>query len=90
MPVMDGYEAIRAIRDMPRYTDLPIVVLSAKAIPGEREKALASGANEFLQKPVVDVDHLLKTACDLLDANAAGTPPAGRETPEEGGEPEPS
>jgi CheY-like chemotaxis protein len=67
MPVMDGYEAIRAIRAVPRYSDLPIVVLSAKAIPGEREKALASGANDYLQKPVVDVDRLLKIACDLLD-----------------------
>jgi CheY-like chemotaxis protein len=71
MPVMDGHEAIRTIRGMRRYADLPIVVLSAKAIPGEREKALASGANEYLQKPVVDVDRLLKIACDLLEAAAA-------------------
>ncbi|MGI5232153.1 HAMP domain-containing protein [Actinoallomurus sp. CA-142502] len=71
MPVMDGYEAIRAIRAESRFASLPIVVLSAKAIPGEREKALASGANEYLQKPVVDVDRLLKIACDLLDPMAA-------------------
>jgi CheY-like chemotaxis protein len=80
MPVMDGYHAIRAIRGIPRYADLPIVVLSAKAIPGEREKALASGANDYLQKPVVDVDRLLKTACDLLDPEVAGdrfAPPPG-------------
>ncbi|WP_345460039.1 HAMP domain-containing protein [Actinoallomurus oryzae] len=70
MPVMDGYEAIRAIRAEPRYADLPIVVLSAKAIPGEREKAIAAGADEYLQKPVVDVDRLLKVACDLLDPMA--------------------
>jgi signal transduction histidine kinase/HAMP domain-containing protein/CheY-like chemotaxis protein len=74
MPVMDGYEAIRAIRGNPRYANLPIVVLSAKAIPGEREKALAVGANEYLQKPVVDVDRLLKIACDLLDPKAAEKP----------------
>jgi DNA-binding response OmpR family regulator len=67
---MDGYEAIRAIRAEPRYADLPIVVLSAKAIPGEREKAIAAGADEYLQKPVVDVDRLLKVACDLLDPMA--------------------
>jgi signal transduction histidine kinase/HAMP domain-containing protein/CheY-like chemotaxis protein len=87
MPVMDGYEAIRTIRGISRYADLPIVVLSAKAIPGEREKALASGANEYLQKPVVDVDRLLKIACDLLEAAAArdGSRPAnGTELPRPG------
>jgi CheY-like chemotaxis protein len=72
MPVMDGYEAIRTIRRSPGYADLPIVVLSAKAIPGERDKALRVGANEYLQKPVVDVDRLLKIACDLLAQDAAG------------------
>ena len=90
MPVMDGYEAIRAIRREPRYADLPIVVLSAKAIPGEREKALAIGANEYLQKPVVDVDRLLKIACDLLDPEGArGAGPAepdGRPVAEASGE----
>ena len=67
MPEMDGYEAIRSIRSIPRYTDLPIVVFSARAIPGEREKVLAIGANEYLQKPVVDVGRLLKTIWEFLD-----------------------
>ncbi|WP_141961856.1 HAMP domain-containing protein [Actinoallomurus bryophytorum] len=87
MPVMDGYEAIRTIRGIRRYADLPIVVLSAKAIPGEREKALAGGANEYLQKPVVDVDRLLKIACDLLEeaaARDASRPANGAERPEPG------
>jgi HAMP domain-containing protein/signal transduction histidine kinase/ActR/RegA family two-component response regulator len=90
MPVMDGYEAIRAIRGIPRYADLPIVVLSAKAIPGEREKALASGADDFLQKPVVDVDRLLKIACDLLDPGRVQVRPDGGESSENGGPPDPA
>jgi signal transduction histidine kinase/HAMP domain-containing protein/CheY-like chemotaxis protein len=76
MPVMDGYEAIKMIRRTPDYADLPIVVLSAKAIPGEREKALGMGANEYLQKPVVDVDRLIKIACDLLAPGGPGAPGA--------------
>ncbi|WP_203994149.1 ATP-binding protein, partial [Sphaerisporangium rufum] len=78
MPVMDGYDAIRTIRRMPRYAELPIVVLSAKAIPGEREKVLESGADAYLQKPVVDVDVLLEIACELIDRRdrPAGDPPA--------------
>jgi signal transduction histidine kinase/HAMP domain-containing protein/CheY-like chemotaxis protein len=70
MPVMDGYEAMKAIRDDPRYADLPIIALTAKAIAGEREKAIAGGANEYVQKPA-DVDHLLGIACDLVDPNGA-------------------
>jgi CheY-like chemotaxis protein len=72
MPVMDGYQAIRTIRRLPGYAHLPIVVLSAKAIPGEREKALGVGANEYLQKPVVDLDRLLKIVCDLLARDTIG------------------
>jgi CheY-like chemotaxis protein len=58
MPEMDGYEATRAVREMPEFEHLPIVALTAKAMKGDREKSIGSGASDYITKPV-DVDQLL-------------------------------
>lgn len=58
MPEMDGYETIRLMRKNPKYSKLPIMAVTAKAMTGDREKCIVAGASDYISKPV-DTDQLL-------------------------------
>jgi two-component system, cell cycle response regulator DivK len=66
MPVIDGWEATRRLKSRAETRDIPVIGLSAHALAGEREKALAAGCEDFDTKPV-EFDRLLAKIKKLLE-----------------------
>jgi CheY-like chemotaxis protein len=75
MPDLDGNETTRRIRALPQGGDLPVVFLTAKAMPGDRESSFAAGASDYVTKPV-DLDELLATIATWVAPGG----PAGEES----------
>jgi len=65
MPIMNGLDVIVRLRENPRFAATPIIALTALAMPGDRERSLLAGANEYMSKPV-SLKMLLKTIGNLL------------------------
>ena len=68
IPEVDGYEAIDLLRKVPGRESLPIIAVTAQAMPGDAEKCLAAGANAYVSKPI-DVDLLLGLLVGFLKQN---------------------
>jgi CheY-like chemotaxis protein len=69
MPKMDGLEAIRRLRAATKSVSVPIIAVTALAMPGDRERCLEAGANEYISKPV-SLKGLVKTINTLLAKEA--------------------
>jgi two-component system, cell cycle response regulator DivK len=72
LPVMDGWEATRRLKADPATREIPIIALSAHAMAGDREKALATGCDDFDTKPI-EFDRLLAKIEQALATESSGS-----------------
>lgn len=68
MPIMDGYEATRKIREQEKFKDIPVIALTANAMAGDREKDLEAGMNDHIAKPIKP-DEMYITMAKWISAN---------------------
>ncbi len=81
MPVMDGITATRRIREQPRYADLPIIAMTAHALPHEQEKSLAIGMNAHVTKPI-EPERLYETLARWIGGQQRAPAASGESRPD--------
>lgn len=75
MPVMDGYEMLAQLQSDPRYKDIPVIILTARAQEADMVKGWRSGVAGYITKPI-NVDHFVTMLKRLEQFMDNGTPPA--------------
>ena len=73
MPRMDGFEATRRLRQQAQWRDLPVIAMTANAMVGDREKALAAGMNDHIAKPI-DVDDMFAKLARWIEPHGGSRP----------------
>jgi CheY-like chemotaxis protein len=71
LPTMDGYAVARALRQIARLKDVPIVAVTSYAMPGDRERALEAGCNGYIEKPI-NPDTFIQAMESVLPRSAPG------------------
>ena len=71
MPIMDGYTAVKKIRENKEYDNLPIIAMTADAMAGIKNKCLESGMQDYLTKPI-EPEHVFKTLIHWVNTNKSG------------------
>ena len=76
LPALDGWEATRAIKGIEGLAHIPVIALTAHAMVGDRERALAAGCDGYISKPI-EVTMLYDQVCGFLAQSTAPTPSSG-------------
>ncbi len=74
MPVLDGWEATRRIRAMEVGARIPIIALTAQAMAGDEQRALAAGCDDYIAKPITDAEVVRRKLEQLLARGRSGQP----------------
>lgn len=70
LPVMDGVELLKEIKDQARLRRIPVIALTAFALTGDRERFLSAGFDDYISKPIMDDDALFGPIERLLSAGS--------------------